>query len=106
MGYYSWDSTFDERQSVRRMREAEYLIYKRQWSSITPLQESHFRKFRDRRHAVQKDVMRTDRTETFFAPLSADATSNHYEPEQNAHLSTLHDVLLTYTFFNFDIGYW
>lgn len=53
------------------------------------------------------DVMRTDRTEKYFAvgPGAASEDSNHYDPSQNAHLKTLHDILVTYSMFNFDLSY-
>ncbi len=106
LSYYPWDSTFTERESLRAMRAAEYATYKAQWLTITPLQETHFRKFRERKHAVEKDVMRTDRLEPFFLSRNGAEDTNHYDPVQNTNLGLLHDVLVTYTFFNFDIGYW
>lgn len=106
LGYYPWDSTFAERETLRRMRAAEYAGYKTQWETITPLQATHFRKFRERKLAIEKDVMRTDRLEPFFLSRNGTEDTNHYDPVQNPNLGVLHDVLLTYTFFNFDIGYW
>lgn len=39
-----------------------------------------------------KDVARTDRTHEYF------------QDDQNIHLVMLHDVLMTYNMFNFDLG--
>jgi len=46
-------------------------------------------------HAVNidKDVVRTDRTHAFF------------KDEDGEHLTWMREILLTYTFYNFDLGY-
>jgi hypothetical protein len=99
-------------------------MYKTQWESITPEQESHHSIFRERKHAIgttcvryrsrsegicacnsplrcspapcrtlaDKDVVRTDRTTAFFQDL------------EGPNLRQLNDILVTYTFFNFDLG--
>ncbi len=105
--YYPWDSTYEQREQLRRTRSNEYQVYKNQWQSITPMQLANFRKFRDRKHMIEKDVMRTDRTERYFAvrPGADSEDSNHFDPTQNPHLQVLHDVLLTYSMFNFDLSY-
>jgi hypothetical protein len=55
---------------------------------------------------IEKDVMRTDRNEKYFASAAgADTDSNRYDPSQNANLEKLHNILVTYTMFNFDTGY-
>jgi hypothetical protein len=64
-----------------------------QWSSISAEQEGRFAKFRDRKHRIDKDVVRTDRQQALFAVEGSEG------------LKALHRVLLTYTFFNFDLSY-
>lgn len=91
-----------------------------QWTSITPQQEAYFGKFRERKNRIgtphflcfcscslfvlalcfvrglinptDKDVWRTDRTQELFqadnSPMSA----------------LLRDLLITYSFYDFDIG--
>jgi hypothetical protein len=54
LGYYPWDSTFVEREQLRAARSREYFAYKAQWQSITPMQLANFRKFRDRKHMIEK----------------------------------------------------
>ncbi len=105
--YYPWTSTYAEREELRKARHGEYQVYKNQWQSITPLQMANFRKFRDRKHMIEKDVMRTDRLEPYFAVRAGAESddSNHFDASQNPHLQVLHDVLLTYTMFNFDLSY-
>jgi len=41
----------------------------------------------------EKDVNRTDRTHPYFAG------------DNNPHLGQLHDILMTYVMYNFDLGY-
>lgn len=45
----------------------DYNKLKSQWSTIDAEQESHFSKFRSRRHRIEKDVVRTDRTHPFYS---------------------------------------
>uniref|UniRef100_A0A8C7PP14 Rab-GAP TBC domain-containing protein n=1 Tax=Oncorhynchus mykiss TaxID=8022 RepID=A0A8C7PP14_ONCMY len=62
LGYYTWDSTYDERKGQQRRK-------------------------------TYKDVNRTDRTNRF------------YEGIDNPGLVLLHDVLMTYCMYDFDLGY-
>eukprot|EP01102_Stenamoeba_stenopodia_P006631 TRINITY_DN1830_c0_g1_i8.p1 TRINITY_DN1830_c0_g1~~TRINITY_DN1830_c0_g1_i8.p1 ORF type:complete len:604 (-),score=141.42 TRINITY_DN1830_c0_g1_i8:24-1835(-) len=91
--YYPFDATHEERKALVEKKREEYFVYKNQWTSITPEQESHFSDFVERRNCVEKDVIRTDRTQAFF------------EGEGNENLKLLSDILLTYSTFNFDLGY-
>ena len=116
LGFYPLDSTEAEREFIRSERQCvpsffttprhlhllprfcflprtEYEAVKKQWTSISPLQEQYFSKFRERKHRIEKDVVRTDRQHPY------------YEHENGHHLVMLNDILVTYTFFNFDLGY-
>eukprot|EP00697_Spironema_sp_BW2_P017149 gnl/Spiro4/8718_TR4564_c0_g1_i1.p1 gnl/Spiro4/8718_TR4564_c0_g1~~gnl/Spiro4/8718_TR4564_c0_g1_i1.p1 ORF type:complete len:737 (-),score=204.35 gnl/Spiro4/8718_TR4564_c0_g1_i1:34-2244(-) len=93
LDFYPFSSTTAERAALRAAKLAEYNTLKTQWTSITPMQERRFSKFRDRKSRVEKDVTRTDRTHPFFAG------------DTNPNLTTLNDILVTYAFYNFDIGY-
>ncbi|KAJ3219943.1 GTPase activating protein [Dinochytrium kinnereticum] len=76
-------------------------------------------KIKERRYRVEKDVVRTDRTVPFFAgdagddrPLSTPAPSVPGQPAVIAtqrlfsrNLEMLKDVLITYTVYNFELGY-
>uniref|UniRef100_A0AAY5K1R2 Rab-GAP TBC domain-containing protein n=1 Tax=Esox lucius TaxID=8010 RepID=A0AAY5K1R2_ESOLU len=62
LGYYPWDSTYEERKSLQRRK-------------------------------TYKDVNRTDRTNRF------------YEGIDNPGLVLLHDILMTYCMYDFDLGY-
>ncbi|KAL9653497.1 hypothetical protein ABK040_002130 [Willaertia magna] len=91
--YYSFDSTFEERKQLDEEKKKEYEILKLQWTSISAKQESRFSQFKDRKSRVEKDVIRTDRTH----PMMKDDNSEW--------LKVLNDILITYTFYNFDLSY-
>jgi len=93
LGYYPFDSTFQEREIIKQQKHVEYQIYQSQWESITEEQESHFSKFRSLKERIEKDVVRTDRTWQI------------YESDDSPQLREIYRILLSYSFFNFDIGY-
>ncbi|KAJ8450661.1 hypothetical protein Cgig2_021133 [Carnegiea gigantea] len=93
LGYYDYDSTYAEREYLRSMKKQDYEIIKLQWQSISPEQAKRFTKFRERKGLIEKDVVRTDRSFSF------------YDGDDNPNVQLLHDILLTYSFYNFDLGY-
>jgi len=93
LGCYPSSSTKREREALFAHKVKEYEGYRRQWQSITVEQEARFSKFRDRRHRIEKDVVRTDRSHPVFAEDDCDG------------LKKLHNILLTYSFYNFDLSY-
>lgn len=93
LGHYQWNATHAQREERRHSRENLYFIMKQQWKTITPDQEGRFSGFKERRSLIEKDVNRTDRNHPF------------YEGDHNPNVSLLHDVLMTYVMYNFDLGY-
>lgn len=93
LGYHQYDSTYIEREEHRAKKYKEYRLLKAQWQSISEEQAKRFAKFRERKSRVEKDVVRTDRVLPFYAG------------EENHNVSLLHDILVTYSFYNFDLGY-
>ncbi|KAK0570531.1 hypothetical protein LWI29_002800 [Acer saccharum] len=93
LGYYAYDSTYAEREYLRTIKKSEYETIKHQWQSISPEQARRFTKFRERKGLIDKDVVRTDRAFTF------------YDGDDNPNVNLLRDTLLTYSFYNFDLGY-
>ncbi|CAH1432813.1 unnamed protein product [Lactuca virosa] len=93
LGYYAYDSTYTERQHFMAVKKSEYEIIRNQWQSIFPEQAKRFSKFRDRKSLIEKDVVRTDRSHPF------------YEGDENPNVDLLHNILVTYSFYNFDLGY-
>lgn len=93
LGYYPYDSTYAEREFLKSVKKSEYETIKNQWQSISSAQAKRFTKFRERKGLIEKDVVRTDRSLTF------------YEGDDNPNVNVLRDILLTYSFYNFDLGY-
>ncbi|XP_021276020.1 TBC1 domain family member 17 isoform X2 [Herrania umbratica] len=93
LGYHTYESTYAEREYLRSIKKTEYETIKNQWQSISPEQAKRFTKFRERKGLIDKDVVRTDRSLSF------------YEGDDNPNVNLLRDILLTYSFYNFDLGY-
>ncbi|XP_017242711.1 uncharacterized protein LOC108214951 isoform X2 [Daucus carota subsp. sativus] len=93
LGYHADDSTYAEREYLVSVKKSEYETLKNQWKSISAEQAKRFTKFRERKGLIDKDVVRTDRSLSF------------YEGDDNPNVILLRDILLTYSFFNFDLGY-
>ncbi|XP_052490565.1 uncharacterized protein LOC105792852 isoform X3 [Gossypium raimondii] len=93
LGYHTYESTYAERKHQRSIKKIEYETIKSQWQSISPAQAKRFTKFRERKGLIEKDVVRTDKSLSF------------YDGDDNPNVSLLRDILLTYSFYNFDLGY-
>ncbi|TMS01083.1 TBC1 domain family member 15 [Larimichthys crocea] len=93
LGYFPWDSTLEERKVLQRTKTDEYFRMKLQWKSVSEEQEKRNSRLRDYRSLIEKDVNRTDRTNRF------------YEGIDNPGLVLLHDILMTYCMYDFDLGY-
>ncbi|KAE8669192.1 RabGAP/TBC domain-containing protein isoform 2 [Hibiscus syriacus] len=93
LGYYSYESTYAERNDQRSVEKTEYETKMPVAGFISPGQAKRFTKFRERKGLIEKDVVRTDRSLSF------------YDGDDNANVRLLHDILLTCSFYNFDLGY-
>jgi len=93
LNYLPWTSSRDERLQLLKQRKIEYNAMKLQWKSMSDQQKERNSLFRDRESLIAKDVARTDRNLDYF------------QGDDNIHLRILHDVLMTYNMFNFDLGY-
>lgn len=93
LGFYAYDSTYAEREYLESVKKLEYETIKSQWQNISPAQAKRFTKFRERKGLIDKDVVRTDRSVSF------------YDGDDNLNVMLLRDILLTYSFYNFDLGY-
>ncbi|XP_009363991.2 TBC1 domain family member 15 [Pyrus x bretschneideri] len=93
LGYHAFDSTDAEREYLRAVKKSEFETIKMQWQSISPEQAKRFTKFRERKGLIEKDVVRTDRS------------LSYYDGDDNPNVNLLRDILLTYSFYNFDLGY-
>ncbi|KAJ3600929.1 hypothetical protein NHX12_031902 [Muraenolepis orangiensis] len=93
LGFYPWNSTTKEREVILRTKTDEYFRMKVQWKSVSEEQEMRNSLLKGYRNLIERDVNRTDRHNTFFSG------------NDNPGLTLLHDVLMTYCMFNFDLGY-
>ncbi|ROT66158.1 putative TBC1 domain family member 15-like isoform X2 [Penaeus vannamei] len=93
LGYSEWNGTYIQREEKKRERENYYFTMKQQWKTISEDQENRFTGFKERKSLIEKDVNRTDRNHPFF------------EGEHNPNVTLLHDILMTYVMYNFDLGY-
>lgn len=91
--YYDWNMTTKEVVERRREKEEDYYRMKMQWKSIDEEQEKRFSLLRERKCLIEKDVIRTDRTRTF------------YKDDDALGLKLLSDILMTYCMYHFDLGY-
>lgn len=93
LNYFPWNSTKEERINIHKTKTDEYFRMKLQWKSVSAEQEDRNTRFKDYKSLIEKDVNRTDRTNTF------------YEGTDNPSLILLHDILMTYCMYDFDLGY-
>lgn len=93
LGHFPFGSTHKEREELVVRKHEEYRILKAQWQSISAEQAKRFTKFRERKSRIEKDVVRTDRSFPYYAG------------DENPHVTILRDILITYSFYNFDLGY-
>ncbi|CAL1288438.1 unnamed protein product [Larinioides sclopetarius] len=89
--YYSFHSTFDEREQIRNDKYIEYQAIRRKRDQMSPSEQDIF--WRNIQCTVEKDVVRTDRTHPFFAG------------EDNPNIEVMKNILLNYGFYNPKIGY-
>lgn len=93
LNFFPWDSTKEDRRLLTKRKIDEYFRMKLQWKSVSEEQEKRNTRLKDYRSLIEKDVNRTDRTNPF------------YEGQENPGLILLHDILMTYCMYDFDLGY-
>ncbi|KGL94787.1 TBC1 domain family member 16 [Charadrius vociferus] len=89
--YYSYESTSEEREALRLRKRKEYFEIQEKRLSMTPDEQKDF--WRKVQFTVDKDVVRTDRSNQFF------------RGEDNPNVETMRRILLNYAVFNPTIGY-
>lgn len=89
---YSTSSTFNDRVALCELRKQEYEeITRRRLYSMSPEEQAQF--WRTVQCVIEKDVVRTDRGNPFFAG------------EGNTNIDTMKNILLNYAFFNPGMSY-
>ncbi|XP_030884643.1 TBC1 domain family member 16 isoform X3 [Leptonychotes weddellii] len=89
--YYSHESTSQEREALRARKRREYAEIQQKRLSMTP--EEHKAFWRDVQFTVDKDVVRTDRSNQFF------------RGKDNPNVESMRRILLNYAVYNPAIGY-
>ncbi|CAB1342337.1 unnamed protein product [Coregonus sp. 'balchen'] len=89
--YYSCDSSSQEREAWRLQKRSEYHDIQQRRLSMSPEEHSDF--WRKVQFTVDKDVVRTDRSNHFF------------RGENNPNVEIMRCVLLNYAVFNPEMGY-
>ncbi|NXT15740.1 TBC16 protein, partial [Prunella fulvescens] len=89
--YYSYESTSEEREALRLQKRKEYFEIQEKRLSMPPDEQKDF--WRQVQFTVDKDVVRTDRSNQFF------------QGEDNPNVETMRRILLNYAVFNPAIGY-
>lgn len=88
---YSTSSTFNDRVALAELRKQEYdEITRRRLYSMSPEEQAKF--WRNVQCVIEKDVVRTDRGNPYFAG------------EGNPNIETMKNILLNYAFYNSGIG--
>uniref|UniRef100_A0A3Q4G3P6 TBC1 domain family, member 16 n=1 Tax=Neolamprologus brichardi TaxID=32507 RepID=A0A3Q4G3P6_NEOBR len=89
--YYSYDSSSQEREDWRLQKRSQYHDIQQRRLSMSPEEHSEF--WRKVQFTVDKDVVRTDRSNHFF------------RGENNPNVEIMRRILLNYAVFNPDMGY-
>ncbi|KAK2829379.1 hypothetical protein Q7C36_017369 [Tachysurus vachellii] len=89
--YYSYDSSSEEREAWRLQKRTEYQEIQQRRLSMSPEEHSEF--WRKVQFTVDKDVVRTDRSNMFF------------RGENNPNVEIMRRILLNYAVYNPDMGY-
>ncbi|XP_034242727.1 TBC1 domain family member 16 [Thrips palmi] len=88
---YPFQSTYDEREQVQALRRQEYLSILEKRESLTGEEYDEF--FRNVQCIVEKDVIRTDRANPYFAG------------SDNPNIDVMKNILLNYAIYNKGAGY-
>ncbi|XP_071968441.1 TBC1 domain family member 16 [Engystomops pustulosus] len=90
-GYYNWESSSEEREALRVQRREEYAQIQNRRLSMSPDTQKTF--WRNVQFTVDKDVVRTDRSNQFF------------RGEDNPNVEAMRRILLNYAVYRPGVGY-
>ncbi|KAJ1655142.1 GTPase activating protein [Dispira simplex] len=115
LGVYSWSSDEESRDRVRHKLEKDYYDIKARW--LNQPSEQLTAVFKEQKSRIDKDVLRTDRMVPMFAISDTlgrvtesdsgddDPVSMTGLPGTNANLEMMKDILMSYHYYNRDLGY-
>ncbi|KAL1423364.1 hypothetical protein MTO96_021126 [Rhipicephalus appendiculatus] len=89
--HYAFSATFEEREQIRNDRFLEYQDIRKQRERMSPAEREAF--WRNVECTVEKDVVRTDRTNPFYAG------------DDNPNIEIMKNILLNYAACNPNLGY-
>ncbi|XP_070579737.1 TBC1 domain family member 16-like [Ptychodera flava] len=91
LGYFSYDSTVEERNAMRGKKREEYYSIQDKREAMSGEEYEQF--YRNVQCTVDKDVVRTDRSHPYF------------RGENNPNIDVMRNILLNYAIFNPEMGY-
>lgn len=125
---YSWDSSKEDREALKKSYETAYDELKLKWISDEDKRNEEF--WKDQKHRIEKDINRTDRHLPIFQKKKnivvqsidsvAGPSTRESSPEtpdeddednfdvsdiRNPHLFRMREILLTYNEYNVNLGY-
>ncbi|RLV92901.1 GTPase-activating protein [Spathaspora sp. JA1] len=133
LGVYPWDSSSEERETLKISYESSYEEYKLKWVNDDEKRATEF--WKDQKFRIEKDINRTDRNLDIFknqpkkkrvsGESSGGSTGRESSPEtpdeeedaedaddpfdisniRNPHLYNMREILLTYNEYNEHLGY-
>ncbi|KAI8060736.1 rab-GTPase-TBC domain-containing protein [Gongronella butleri] len=103
LGIYPWQSTFDDREAIRRSKAEEYYTIKAKW--FNDLEVRNGTRFLEEKHRIDKDVHRTDRNLSIFEGEELPNPDPQMSVGTNANLEIMKDILVTYNYHNTTLGY-
>ncbi|CAE6461708.1 unnamed protein product [Rhizoctonia solani] len=99
-----WDTDQQTRENMWAEKKALYEEIKGQWFEVEEVLKRP--EVAEERHRVDVDVRRTDRTQPLFAlPSDQAANENAAQAASNEHVDRLGVILLTYNFYEKELGY-
>ncbi|KAF8628407.1 hypothetical protein AX15_003930 [Amanita polypyramis BW_CC] len=125
LGVYSWETTTEEREHVWAEKRKEYQMLKSEWCGVPEVFDRP--DVIEERHRIDVDCRRTDRNQPLFSipdqascddgvkvdkeslkhytTISPNVTEIGAQSPSNEHIDRLASILLTYNFYERDLGY-
>ncbi|KAI8887018.1 RabGAP/TBC [Backusella circina FSU 941] len=103
LGIYPWDSSSEERLALRQSNRAAYYQIKGIWFNNVETRDSEH--FKDERFRIAKDVHRTDRTQEMLAGEDLPNPDQDIDQGTNENLETMKEILVSYNYYNTELGY-
>ncbi|KAI6144829.1 rab-GTPase-TBC domain-containing protein [Pisolithus thermaeus] len=121
LGVHAWDTNHKERAVTWEARKKRYHKIKSEWCGVPEVFDRS--DILEERHRIDVDCRRTDRTHPLFCTAYTDASNDEAhqadrrtftispqtdigaQPPSNEHIDKMAGILLTYNFYDKDLGY-